>query len=174
MKSSIWINVSQFNKSTTYSVRGFRPINGLPKNRHLIPGGAYFEEGEIIYEDCTNAGMAGLDWYCRPENAGGADLSQYQSVVSRYCAATGMTKMVCTKTGYFPCNGAFSACLTDAEISNGVKITTSNAVLYDNDYVYVAKNTGTLGDTITESNGIYTCGDVNMVRALPLGKFRFE
>ena len=38
----------------------------------------------------------------------------------------------------------------------------------------MSKNTGTLGSTITESNGIYTCGDVNMVRVLPLGKFRFE
>lgn len=168
------VDVSQFNRSTTYSIRGFRPINGSPKDRHLIPGGAYFEEGEIIYEDCTNAGMAGLAWYCIPENNGGANLSQYNSVVNRYCAATGMTKMVCTKTGYFPCNGAFAACQADTEISNGVQINSSNTVLYDNDYVYVSKNTGTLGSTITESNGIYTCGDVNMVRVLPLGKFRFE
>lgn len=118
--------------------------------------------------------MTGLAWYCRPENNGGADLSRYESVISKYCAATGMTKMVCTKTGYFPCNGAFAACQTDTEISNGVQINSSNTVLYDNDYVYVSKNTGTLGSTITESNGIYTCGDVNMVRVLPLGKFRFE
>ena len=137
-------------------------------------GGAYFEEGEIIYEDSTNAGLAGLAWYCRPENAGGADLSQYQSVVSRYCAATGMTKMVCTKTGYFPCKGGFAACQEDTEISDGVQISFNNSVLFDSEYVYISTNTGTLGSTITESNGIYTGGTVTMKRCLPLGKFRFE
>ena len=72
------------------------------------------------------------------------------------------------------CNGAFGACQTDTEISNGVKVNSKGTVLYDNDYVYKSTNTGTLGSTITESNGIYTCGDVTMKRCLPLGKFRFE
>lgn len=170
-----YIDVSQFTRATTYSIRGFRPINGTPKDRHLIPGGAYFEAGETIYKDCTNAGLTGLVWYCRPENNGGVDLtqSQYGGVVSKYCVATGKSKMVCTKTGYFPCNGAFNACEADTEISNGLKIE-AKSVLYDKDYVYIANNKGTLGNTITESNGIYKCGDVNMKRLLPLGKFKFE
>ena len=95
-------------------------------------------------------------------------------VVSIYFTTTGMTKMVCTKTWYFPFNGGFNACQTDTEISDGVQISWKGTVLYDSEYVYISTNTGTLGSTITESNGIYTCGDVNMIRVLPLGKFRFE
>ena len=133
------------------------------------------KQDEIIYNDCTKAGMTGLKWYCRAENNGGADLSKYESVVSKYCTATGASKMICTKTGYFPCNGAFNACEADIEIcakNNGLKIS-NNFIVYDTDFVYTVSTAGELGTSVTESDGIFTCGTATLNRRLSLGKFKF-
>ena len=157
------------NYTVDYIITHCAPTTVLPA---LSP---YFEQDEIIYNDCTKAGMTGLEWYCRAENNGGADLSKYESVVSKYCTATGASKMICTKTGYFPCNGAFNACEADIEIcakNNGLKIS-NNFIVYDTDFVYTVSTAGELGTSVTESDGIFTCGTATLNRRLSLGKFKF-
>lgn len=167
-----YIDLSQLNMSNVYSIRGFRPIGLKSINRAIIPGGSYFEAGETMIEDCSNVYFFGFDWFGRNENNGNLNLTSYNSV-NDFCSKTGKKKIVCTKTGYFPCTGGFNCCEQDIELIQGTKVS-ANCYVYDTEYVYIVKTAGTLGSSVTENNGLHTSGTASLIRCLPLGKFTIE
>ena len=130
-----------------FAVRGAEFTKPTSNNaiNNPVEGCAIYKEGSIISENINMNRMEIAYYYNKYELINNVSLK-------------------CTETGYFP------AAYNDIYFKAGEKVLKNQYIYTDTD-IYIACNSGKLGNNLTHKSGTKMCGEVNMLHLCKLAKF---